>query len=172
MSWSTYDRGSLSILWECGGTLSAAAISCNVIHKVYAFIAAKIIGGKDAPSAVGELGMVEMSQARCLTEVSYETALSGKVKCALKGIPTAALGPSGRNLQRQVSLLVDSSATNKTFIYMPVNSQIWLWISFATDVVMDFTGLEGMWVSGRRLRSRGDRSVKAKISQSFVPAVD
>ncbi|KAK1295238.1 hypothetical protein QJS10_CPA16g00569 [Acorus calamus] len=68
-----YDRGSLSILWECGGTLSAAAISCNVIHKVYAFIAAKIIGGKDAPSAVGELGMVEMSQARCLTEVSYET---------------------------------------------------------------------------------------------------
>ncbi|KAK1318194.1 hypothetical protein QJS10_CPB04g01377 [Acorus calamus] len=68
-----YDRGYLSILWECGGTLSAAAISCNVIHKVYAFIAAKIIGGKDAPSPVGELGMVEMSQARCLTEVSYET---------------------------------------------------------------------------------------------------
>ncbi|KAK1270968.1 hypothetical protein QJS04_geneDACA004420 [Acorus gramineus] len=68
-----YDRGYLSILWECGGTLSAAAISCNVIHKVYAFVAAKIIGGKDAPSPVGELGMVEMSQARCLTEVSYET---------------------------------------------------------------------------------------------------
>lgn len=29
-----YDRGYLSILWECGGTLSASAISAGVIHKV------------------------------------------------------------------------------------------------------------------------------------------
>lgn len=29
-----YDRGHLSILWECGGTLSASAISSGVIHKV------------------------------------------------------------------------------------------------------------------------------------------
>ena len=29
-----YDRGYLSILWECGGGLSAAAISSGVIHKV------------------------------------------------------------------------------------------------------------------------------------------
>lgn len=29
-----YDRGYLSILWECGGTLAAAAISSGVIHKV------------------------------------------------------------------------------------------------------------------------------------------
>jgi diaminohydroxyphosphoribosylaminopyrimidine deaminase/5-amino-6-(5-phosphoribosylamino)uracil reductase len=32
-----YDRGYLSVLWECGGTLSAAAISARVIHKVNAF---------------------------------------------------------------------------------------------------------------------------------------
>lgn len=30
-----YDRGCLSILWECGGTLAASAISSGVIHKVY-----------------------------------------------------------------------------------------------------------------------------------------
>lgn len=30
-----YDRGYLSILWECGGTLAASAISSGVIHKVY-----------------------------------------------------------------------------------------------------------------------------------------
>lgn len=29
-----YDRGYLSILWECGGVLSASAISSGVIHKV------------------------------------------------------------------------------------------------------------------------------------------
>lgn len=30
-----YDRGYLSILWECGGALAASAISSGVIHKVY-----------------------------------------------------------------------------------------------------------------------------------------
>ncbi|KAL0298462.1 UNVERIFIED_CONTAM: Riboflavin biosynthesis protein PYRR, chloroplastic [Sesamum radiatum] len=44
-------------------TLAASAISSGVIHKVHAFVAPKIIGGKNAPSPVGELGMVEMSQA-------------------------------------------------------------------------------------------------------------
>ncbi|KAI3694255.1 hypothetical protein L1987_77218 [Smallanthus sonchifolius] len=67
-----YDRGYLSILWECGGTLSASAISSGVIHKVHAFVAPKIIGGKNAPSPVGELGMVEMTQALELNDVSYE----------------------------------------------------------------------------------------------------
>ncbi|GER26542.1 riboflavin-specific deaminase [Striga asiatica] len=67
-----YDRGCLSILWECGGTLAASAISSGVIHKVHAFIAPKIIGGKNAPSPVGELGMVEMSQALELIDVQYE----------------------------------------------------------------------------------------------------
>ncbi|XP_022025666.1 riboflavin biosynthesis protein PYRR, chloroplastic isoform X2 [Helianthus annuus] len=69
-----FDRGYLSILWECGGTLSASAISSGVIHKVHAFVAPKIIGGKNAPSPVGELGMVEMTQALELNDVSYEQA--------------------------------------------------------------------------------------------------
>ncbi|KAK4741644.1 hypothetical protein SAY87_025232 [Trapa incisa] len=67
-----YDRGNISILWECGGSLAASAISASVIHKVYAFVAPKIIGGRNAPSPVGELGMVEMSQALDLIDVSYE----------------------------------------------------------------------------------------------------
>lgn len=32
-----YDRGYLSILWECGGTLAASAISASVVHKVQFF---------------------------------------------------------------------------------------------------------------------------------------
>ncbi|CAN0859652.1 Riboflavin biosynthesis protein PYRR, chloroplastic [Linum grandiflorum] len=67
-----HDRGYLSIMWECGGTLAASAISAGVIHKVYAFVAPKIIGGKNAQTPVGELGMVEMSQALDLIDVCYE----------------------------------------------------------------------------------------------------
>lgn len=67
-----HDRGYLSILWECGGTLAASTISSGVIHKVFAFVAPKIIGGKNAPSPVGELGMVEMSQALDLIDVCFE----------------------------------------------------------------------------------------------------
>lgn len=33
-----HDRGYLSILWECGGTLAASAISAGVIHKVYLLV--------------------------------------------------------------------------------------------------------------------------------------
>lgn len=40
--------------------------------QVYAFVAPKIIGGKNAPSPVGELGMVEMTQALDLIDVCYE----------------------------------------------------------------------------------------------------
>lgn len=29
-----HDRGYLSVLWECGGTLAASAIGCGIVHKV------------------------------------------------------------------------------------------------------------------------------------------
>ncbi|CAI8613276.1 unnamed protein product [Vicia faba] len=60
------------VFWECGGTLAASAISSGVIHKIHAFVTPKIIGGNNAPSPVGDLGMVEMSQALNLIDVSYE----------------------------------------------------------------------------------------------------
>lgn len=40
--------------------------------QVFAFVSPKIIGGKNAPTPVGELGMVEMSQALDLIDVCYE----------------------------------------------------------------------------------------------------
>lgn len=67
-----YNRGYLSILWECGGMLSAPAIASGVIQKVMAFISPKIIGGITAPTPVGELGMVEMTQALQLSDVAFE----------------------------------------------------------------------------------------------------
>ena len=50
------------VLWECGGTLAAPAISGGAIHKAMAFIAPKLVGGVRAPTPVGELGNVEMTQ--------------------------------------------------------------------------------------------------------------
>jgi diaminohydroxyphosphoribosylaminopyrimidine deaminase/5-amino-6-(5-phosphoribosylamino)uracil reductase len=67
-----YERGSNSVLWECGGSLAANAIAAGVIQKVMAFIAPKIIGGVDAPSPVGELGFKEMTQALTLENTTLE----------------------------------------------------------------------------------------------------
>lgn len=66
-----YDRGVCSVLWECGGTLAASAISQGAVQKVMAFIAPKIIGGSHAPTPVGELGFISMSQALALERVLW-----------------------------------------------------------------------------------------------------
>ena len=64
-----YDRGLSSVLWECGGTLAARAIAEGCVQKIMAFIAPKIIGGVGAPSPVGDLGLVAMTQALTLERV-------------------------------------------------------------------------------------------------------
>ncbi|MEW5297739.1 MAG: hypothetical protein WDW36_000924 [Sanguina aurantia] len=65
-------RGFLQCFWECGGTLAAPAISSGVIHRIMAFVAPKIIGGERAPSPVGELGFVEMTQAVNLIDSTWQ----------------------------------------------------------------------------------------------------
>jgi diaminohydroxyphosphoribosylaminopyrimidine deaminase / 5-amino-6-(5-phosphoribosylamino)uracil reductase len=60
-----YRRGALSVLWESGGRLSAAAIRSGAVQKVWAFIAPKLIGGIGA-TPIGELGIVRMDQALVL----------------------------------------------------------------------------------------------------------
>lgn len=65
-------RGCLSVLWECGGRLAARAIADGSVQKVLAFIAPKIIGGEQAPSPVGDLGLTQMTQALPLERVTWE----------------------------------------------------------------------------------------------------
>jgi diaminohydroxyphosphoribosylaminopyrimidine deaminase / 5-amino-6-(5-phosphoribosylamino)uracil reductase len=67
-----YDRGCLSVLWECGGSLSAQAIADRSIQKVLAFIAPKIIGGTIAPAPVGDLGLQSMTDALTLDRVTWQ----------------------------------------------------------------------------------------------------
>ena len=64
-----YDRGFCSVLWECGGTLAANAIAQGAIQKILAFIAPKIIGGSNAPTPVGDLGLTTMTEALSLERV-------------------------------------------------------------------------------------------------------
>jgi diaminohydroxyphosphoribosylaminopyrimidine deaminase / 5-amino-6-(5-phosphoribosylamino)uracil reductase len=66
-----YDRSFMSVLWECGGTLAAKAIAEGAVQKVMAFIAPKIVGGASAPTPVGDLGFVAMTEALTLERVSW-----------------------------------------------------------------------------------------------------
>ncbi|MEM8722643.1 MAG: bifunctional diaminohydroxyphosphoribosylaminopyrimidine deaminase/5-amino-6-(5-phosphoribosylamino)uracil reductase RibD [Cyanobacteria bacterium P01_G01_bin.39] len=67
-----YQQGVSKVLWECGGTLAAQAIADGTIQKVMAFIAPKIIGGKIAPSPVGDLNLTMMTDALQLTQVTTQ----------------------------------------------------------------------------------------------------
>ena len=67
-----YQRGCLSVLWECGGRLAARAIATGSVQKVLAFIAPKIIGGAAAPSPIGDLGLTLMSDALTLDRVQFQ----------------------------------------------------------------------------------------------------
>ena len=66
-----YDRQLSSVLWECGGTLAASAIADGTVQKILAFIAPKIVGGKVAPSPVGDLGFATMTDALSLERVTW-----------------------------------------------------------------------------------------------------
>lgn len=66
-----YERQLSSVLWECGGTLAASAIADGTVQKVLAFIAPKIVGGKVAPSPVGDLGFATMTEALTLESVTW-----------------------------------------------------------------------------------------------------
>jgi diaminohydroxyphosphoribosylaminopyrimidine deaminase/5-amino-6-(5-phosphoribosylamino)uracil reductase len=67
-----YERGLLTVLWECGETLAARAIASGSVQKVWAFIAPKIIGGQLAPGPIGDLGLTEMARAIALEKVNWQ----------------------------------------------------------------------------------------------------
>ncbi|WP_363080715.1 bifunctional diaminohydroxyphosphoribosylaminopyrimidine deaminase/5-amino-6-(5-phosphoribosylamino)uracil reductase RibD [Leptolyngbya sp. 'hensonii'] len=88
-----YDRGCLSVLWECGGMLAAQAIAEGCIQKVLAFIAPKIIGGATAPSPIGDLGLTQMTQALSLERVHCQ-AIGPDYQITGYLTPQRAVGPS------------------------------------------------------------------------------
>lgn len=69
---SLYQRGLSTVLWECGGTLSAVALKQRVIQKLWAFVAPKLIGGKQAATPVGDMGLTQMTAALKLRHTELE----------------------------------------------------------------------------------------------------
>jgi diaminohydroxyphosphoribosylaminopyrimidine deaminase/5-amino-6-(5-phosphoribosylamino)uracil reductase len=62
-------RSVQSVLVEGGATVAGAFIDAGLVNKVSAFIAPKIIGGKEAPSAIGGDGVERMAEALELERV-------------------------------------------------------------------------------------------------------
>jgi diaminohydroxyphosphoribosylaminopyrimidine deaminase/5-amino-6-(5-phosphoribosylamino)uracil reductase len=68
-----YDRGYAMVLWECGGTLAAQALQEQIIDKIWAFVAPKLVGGQTAPTPVGDLGIAYMFNAIPLERLTYRS---------------------------------------------------------------------------------------------------
>lgn len=62
-------RGILSVLVEGGSTVHASFVAQGLVDKMYAYIAPRIIGGRDAPSPIGGAGIEHLAEAIPLREL-------------------------------------------------------------------------------------------------------
>ena len=60
------------LLMEGGGTLIGEAFDKKVVDEVYLFIAPKMIGGKDAPTAIEGKGIARITQAVLVREMQWK----------------------------------------------------------------------------------------------------
>jgi diaminohydroxyphosphoribosylaminopyrimidine deaminase/5-amino-6-(5-phosphoribosylamino)uracil reductase len=65
-------RGVLSLLVEGGATVHGAFFDAGLVDRVQAIIAPVVIGGADAPAAVGGRGAARIADARHLRDVTVE----------------------------------------------------------------------------------------------------
>jgi diaminohydroxyphosphoribosylaminopyrimidine deaminase / 5-amino-6-(5-phosphoribosylamino)uracil reductase len=77
-------RGILSVLVEGGAFVHGALFDAGVVDGVVAFLAPMVIGGKDAPGAVGGEGVAKLAEARRLdnlevNQVGDDIMVSGDV---------------------------------------------------------------------------------------------
>lgn len=77
-------RGIDSILLEGGGTLNASALQENLIQRVYAFIAPKLVAGAAAKSPVEGRGILKMKDAVKLQDIEISSfgediCISGRI---------------------------------------------------------------------------------------------
>jgi len=74
-----------SVMIEGGSTLAFSALKEGLVDKVVSFIAPKILGGKEAPGAVGGAGITTMEEAISLSEMRFrkigeDLLVEGRIK--------------------------------------------------------------------------------------------
>lgn len=87
-------RGIDSILLEGGGTLNASMLQENLVQRVYAFVAPKLVAGAEAKSPVEGAGILRMKDAVELEDVEVSrmgkdiciTGRIGKERLCLRGL--------------------------------------------------------------------------------------
>ena len=62
-----------SVLVEPGPGLATALFRADLVDRLYAFVAPKLVGG-DGKSVVGPLGVMEMAQAHAFAETRWDMA--------------------------------------------------------------------------------------------------
>jgi diaminohydroxyphosphoribosylaminopyrimidine deaminase/5-amino-6-(5-phosphoribosylamino)uracil reductase len=67
-------RGLISLLIEGGASVLGSAFDTQIVDKVVAMLAPRIVGGASAPGAVGGAGVPTLGAASLLTEVSVDRA--------------------------------------------------------------------------------------------------
>jgi len=65
-------RGIVSVMIEGGAEINASALAEGIVDKVLLFLAPLLIGGREAPSAVGGRGIERLSQAIRLKDLRIE----------------------------------------------------------------------------------------------------
>jgi diaminohydroxyphosphoribosylaminopyrimidine deaminase/5-amino-6-(5-phosphoribosylamino)uracil reductase len=64
-------RNLTSLLVEGGAEVHAAFLADGLVDKLYAYVAPKLIGGRDAPGPVGGKGVDHLADAKGLAEVDF-----------------------------------------------------------------------------------------------------
>ena len=64
-------RNLISLLIEGGGEVHAAFFARGLVDKIYAYIAPRLIGGKDAPGPLGGDGIEHLRDAAGLTDLDF-----------------------------------------------------------------------------------------------------
>lgn len=62
-----------SVLIEGGAAIHASALEAGIVNRVYAYIAGKLVGGKEAPTPVGGTGIPVMADAVRLHDMQIKT---------------------------------------------------------------------------------------------------
>ncbi|KAK1266001.1 hypothetical protein QJS04_geneDACA000727 [Acorus gramineus] len=66
---------------------------------------------------------------------------------------------------------LDDESVEHLFLFCPMVREVWGRMAAVGGLGGPFNSLEELWAAGRRLCSAGDRSVQAKVSQSYIPTV-